>query len=116
MKRSLLAIELVTRVIVMAASVFANPALLKKRREGYPNPDGGTTATGNAAAEKSAADAPKLLKDQTKAAEGDIRDQDQIKHSQDSRLPEVGAPQHVTTTGVTEKQIKHAPNANAAAE
>src|SRR2546422_5806372 len=39
--RSLLAIALVTGFIFMASSVFANPALLKKRHEGYPNPDGG---------------------------------------------------------------------------
>jgi hypothetical protein len=113
MKRSLLAIALVTGLIFMASSVFANPALLKKRHEGYPNPDGGTTATGATAAEKSAADAPKELKGQNKAAEGDIRDQDQIKHSQDSRLPEVVAPHHVTTKGVTENQIKNATKVNA---
>src|SRR5438552_18262204 len=106
MKRSLLMIALVTGFIFMSSAVFANPALLKKRHEGYPNPDGGTTATGEVAAEKSAADAPKVLKDQTKAAEGDIRDQDQIKHRQDSRLPEVVAPHHVTTKGGTENQPK----------
>ena len=113
MKHALLVIALATGFIFMAASVFANPALLKKRHEGYPNPDGGTTATGEVAAEKSAADAPKVLKDQTKAAEGDIRDQDQIKHRQDSRLPEVVAPHHVTTKGVTENQIKDATKVNA---
>jgi hypothetical protein len=113
MKRALLAITLVTGFIFMASSVFANPALLKKRHEGYPNPDGGTTATGATAAEKSATNAPKVLKDQNKAAEGDIRDQDQIKHSENSRLPEVVAPHHVTSKGVTENQIKEATKVNA---
>src|SRR3989442_10983563 len=80
MKRSLLMIALVTGFIYMSSAVFANPALLKKRHEGYPNPDGGTTATGEKAALKSAEDAPKTLKEQNKSAEGDIRDQDQIKH------------------------------------
>src|SRR5207245_9400792 len=91
MKRSLLMIALVTGFIFMSSAVFANPALLKKRHEGYPNPDGGTTATGEKAALKSAEDAPKTLKEQNKSAEGDIRDQDQIKHSKSSRHPE-----HVT--------------------
>ena len=113
MKRSLLLIALVTGFIFMASSVFANPALLKKRHEGYPNPDGGTTATGEKAALKSAEDAPKTLKEQTKSAEGDIRDQDQIKHSESSRLPEVVAPHHVTSKGVSENQIKEATKVNA---
>src|SRR5437667_6661927 len=113
MKHALLVIALATGFIFMAASVFANPALLKKRHEGYPNPDGGTTATGETAAEKSAADAPKALKEQIKSAEGDIRDQDQIKHSESSRLPEVVAPHHVTSKGVTENQIKEATKVNA---
>ena len=55
MKHTLLVIALATGFIFMAASVFANPALLKKRHEGYPNPDGGTTASGEVAAEHSAA-------------------------------------------------------------
>ncbi len=113
MKRALIAIALATGFIFMASSVFANPALLKKRHDGYPNPDGGTTATGESAASKSAADAPKVLKDQNRAAEGDIRDQDQIKHSEGSRLPEVVAPHHVTSKGVTENQIKEATKVNA---
>src|SRR5437879_12251472 len=100
MKRSLLMIALVTGFIFMSSAVVANPALMKKRHEGYPNPDGGTTATGESAAEKSAADAPKLLKNQTQAAEGHIRAQDQIKHSQDSPLPDVVATHHVTRKGV----------------
>jgi len=113
MKRSLLLIALVTGFIFAASSVFANPGLLKKRHEGYPNPDGGTTATGEKSALKSAEDAPKVLKDQTKSAEGDIRDQDQIKHNEGSRLPEVVAPHHVTGKGVTENQIKEATKVNA---
>jgi len=113
MKRSLLMIALVTGVIFMSSAAFANPAQLKKRHEGYPNPDGGTTATGEKAALKSAEDAPKTLKEQNKSAEGDIRDQDQIKHSESSRLPEVVAPHHVTSKGVTENQIKEATKVNA---
>ena len=113
MKHTLLAIALATGFIFMASSVFANPALLKKRHEGYPNPDGGTTATGESAELKSAEDAPKALKHQLKDAEGDIRDQDQIKHSEHSRLPEVVAPHHVMGKGVTENQIKEATKVNA---
>src|SRR5437879_6602020 len=112
MKRSLLMIALVTGFIFMSSAVFANPALLKKRHEGYPNPDGGTTATGEKAALKSAEDAPKTLKEQTKSAEGDIRDQDQIKHSESSRLPEVVAPHHVTSKGVTENQDRKSTRLN----
>ena len=49
MKRSLLAIALVSGFLFMVSSAFANPALLKKKHEGYPNEGGGTTATGAAA-------------------------------------------------------------------
>ncbi len=113
MKRSLLAIALVTGFIFMASSVFANPALLKKRHEGYPNPDGGTTATGASAAEKSAADAPKDLTQQNRDSLGGVADENQLKKSQDSRLPAVVGPSHVTTKGVTENQIKEATKVNA---
>ncbi len=113
MTRSLLAIALVTGFIFMASSVFANPALLKKRHAGYPNPDGGTTATGAKAAETSALDTPKELEKQNRDAIGGVADETQLKHSQDSRLPAVVGPGHVTTKGVTENQIKDATKVNA---
>jgi hypothetical protein len=113
MKRSLLMIALLTGFIFMASSVFANPALLKKRHEGYPNPDGGTTATGEKAALKSVEDAPKPLMNQNREAIGGVADESQLKHSQDSRLPAVVGPGHVTTKGVTENQIKDATKVNA---
>ena len=113
MKHTLLVIALATGFIFMAASVFANPALLKKRHEGYPNPDGGTTATGEVAAEKAAADAPKELEKQNRDAIGGVADETQLKHTQDSRLPAVVGTGHVTTKGVTENQIKDATKVNA---
>lgn len=67
MKRSLLAIALVSGFIFMVSSAFANPSLLKKH-EGYPNEGQGSTATGAAATEKSATEAPKVLKGQSDAA------------------------------------------------
>src|SRR2546425_12877443 len=97
MKRSLLMIALVTGFIFMSSAVFANPALLKKRHEGFPNPDGATTDPGEKAALKSAEDAPKTLKEQNKSAEGDIPDQDQIKHSANAPSPEVIAPRPGTS-------------------
>ena len=113
MKRSLLTIAFVTGFIFMASSVFANPAMLKKRHDGYPNPDGGTTATGDKAALKSAEEAPQALTKQNREAVGGIADETQLKHSQDSRLPAVVGPGHVTTKGVTENQIKDATKVNA---
>jgi len=113
MKRALLTIALVTGFIFMASSVFANPALLKKRHEGYPNPDGGTTATGESAGLKGAQDTPKELKNQNRESHGGVADETQLKHSQDSRLPAVVGPGHVTTKGVTENQIKDATKVNA---
>lgn len=113
MKRSLLMIALVTGFIFMASSVFANPAMLKKRHEGYPNPDGGTTATGDKAALKGAEDAPKELTQQNRDALGGVADESQLNKSQDSRLPAVVGPGHVTTKGVTENQIKDATKVNA---
>jgi hypothetical protein len=63
MKRSLLAIALVSGFMFMVASAFANPALLKKH-DGYPTDGKGTTATGAAAEMKSAENAPKVLRGQ----------------------------------------------------
>ena len=48
MKRSLLAIAVISGLMFMASSAFANPALLKKKHEGYPNEGKGTTAVAQA--------------------------------------------------------------------
>jgi hypothetical protein len=113
MKRALLTTALVTGIIFMASSVYANPALLKKRHDGYPNPDGGTTATGASASQKAAAEAPKELEKQNREAIGGVANEGQLKRTQDSRLPAVVGPGHVTTKGVTENQIKEATKVNA---
>lgn len=114
MKRALLTIALATGFIFMASSVFANPAMLKKRHEGYPNPDGGTTATGDKAGLKAAEDAPKELKTQNRQAIGGVADETQLKHSQDSRLPAVTGPGHVAgSQGVSDAHIKDATKVNA---
>lgn len=91
-----------------ATATFANPAMMKKH-EGYPGDDGkGTTAVGDAASLKGAADAPKELKGQLKSAgEGDR----QLKRGGDSRLPTVIDPGYVGK-GVTEGHIKDATKAN----
>jgi hypothetical protein len=114
MKRALLATALVTGIIFMASSVFANPALLKKRHDGYPNPDGGTTATGATAAQKAAAEAPKELEKQNREAIGGVANEGQLKRTQDSRLPAVTGPGHVGSHGVSEGHIKEATKAHAA--
>ena len=67
MKRSLLAIALVSGFIFMVSSAFANPSLLKKH-DGYPNEGQGSTAVGAAAEMKSAESAPKVLKGQSDEA------------------------------------------------
>lgn len=71
MKRSLFAIALVSGFMFLAVSAFANPALLKKQHDGYPNQGKGTTATGEAAELKADADAPKTLKEQLQAESKD---------------------------------------------
>jgi hypothetical protein len=113
MKRSLLAIAVISGFMFLASSAFANPALLKKKHEGYPNQGQGTTATGDAAGLKSAADAPKELKNQNREALGGVANETQLKRGEDSRLPAVVGPSHVTTQGVTENQIKDATKVNA---
>ena len=113
MKRSLLAIALVSGFMFIAVSAFANPALLKKKHEGYPNEGQGTTAVGENAKLKSAEDAPKELKNQLRDATGGVQNESQLKGSEDSRLPAVVGPGHVTTKGVTENQIKNATKVNA---
>jgi hypothetical protein len=108
MKRSLLAFAVISGFMFLASSVFANPALLKKKHEGYPNQGQGTTATGEAALEKSFDTAPKMMKDKLKASEEDTRagnvmtdDPRQRKHP--------GYPE----AGVSEGHIKNATKVNA---
>ena len=113
MKRTVLGLALVAGFMFMISSAFANPALLKKAHEGYPNEGAGTTATGEAATLKSAEDAPKDLKNQNRDALGGVENQDQLKRSEDSRLPAVMGSGHVTSKGVTENQIKEATKVNA---
>jgi hypothetical protein len=111
MKRTLLAIALVSGFMFVASSVFANPALLKKH-EGYPSDDGkGTTATGTTALEKSLDTAPKALKNQNMEATGGQNDT--LKRGEVRSLPTPTGPGHVTSKGVTENQIKEATKVNA---
>ena len=109
MKRSLLAIAVISGLMFLASSAFANPALLKKKHEGYPNEGQGTTATGAGALEKSLDKAnPKMMKEKLKASEDNTRagnvmtdDPRQRKHP--------GYPEH----GVAEGHIKNATKVNA---
>jgi hypothetical protein len=90
--------------------VLANPAMMKKH-EGYPSDDGkGTTATGAAALEKAAADAPKELKEQTTSATGGQTDS--LKRGEARSLPTPTGPGYVGK-GVTEDHIKDATKVNA---
>lgn len=111
MKRSLIAIAVVSGFLFMVSSAFANPALLKKH-EGYPTDDGkGTTASGEAAKLKSAEDAPKALKHQNMDATGGQNDT--LVRGEARSLPKPTGPGHVTSQGVTENQIKEATKVNA---
>jgi hypothetical protein len=113
MKLSLLALALGLGFVFMASSSFANPAMMKKH-PGYPDETGKTTTdTGTTALTKSAEDAPKDLKNQLRDATGGVPDQGQLKHREDSRLPDVVGPGHVTTKGVTENYIKEGTKVNA---
>ena len=109
MKPSLLAIALVAGFTFMVTSAFANPALLKKH-EGYPTDGQGTTATGAAAAEKAAQDAPKTLKQQNMAATGGQADT--LKRGEARALPNPTGPGYVQG-GVTNNHIPSATKANA---
>lgn len=111
MKRSLLAIAVVSGFLFMVSSAFANPALLKKKHEGYPNEGSGTTATGEAAELKAAEDAPKTLKQQNMEATGGQNDT--LIRGEARSLPTPTGPGHVTSKGVTENQIKEATKVNA---
>ncbi len=108
MKRSLLAIAVISGLMFLASSTFANPALLKKKHEGYPNEGQGTTAVGAGALEKSLDTAPKMMKEKLKASEDNTRagnvmtdDPRQRKHP--------GYP----NAGVAEGHIKNATKVNA---
>lgn len=93
-----------------ATAAFANPALMKKH-EGYPSDDGkGTTATGEAAAQKSAEDAPKELKQQNKDASGG--QDDTLKRGEARSLPSPTGHGYVGK-GVTDDHIKDATKVNA---
>lgn len=110
MKRTLLGIALVSGFMFIASSVFANPALLKKH-EGYPDESGkATTATGDAAALKAAAEAPKALKDQNLSATGGQNDS--LKRGEARALPTPTGPGYVGK-GVSENHIKAATKVNA---
>ena len=110
MKRSLLAIALVSGFMFMVSSAFANPALLKKH-EGYPNEGQGSTAVGAAANLKGAEDAPKELKNQNRDASGG--QDDTLKRGEARSLPTPTGPGYVGK-GVTEDHIKDATKVNAA--
>lgn len=107
MKRSLLTIAVISGLMFLASSVFANPALLKKKHDGYPNEGQGTTATGEAAGLKSAADAPKTLKGQLQAESKDRAGNVATDDPRQRKHP--GYPE----AGVTEGHIKNATKVNA---
>jgi hypothetical protein len=108
MKRSLLAIALVSGFVFMVSSAFANPSLLKKH-EGYPNEGQGSTAVGAAAELKSAEAAPKVLKGQSDAA-GTSADRAGNVITDDPRQRQhPGYP----NAGVVENHIKNATKVNA---
>lgn len=99
----------VVAFLAFTAAAFANPAMMKKH-EGYPGDDGkGTTAVGEAANLKGAEDTPKELKNQLRDASGGMGDQ--LKRSEDSRIPAVKDPGYVGK-GVTEGHIKDATKAS----
>ena len=108
MKRSLLAIALVSGFMFIAVSAFANPAMLKKH-DGYPNAGQGTTATGAAAEMKSAEDAPKVLQGQNDAAGTSADRAGNVMGADPRQRTHPGYP----NAGVVENQIKDATRANA---
>ena|SRR5713226_1577666 len=110
MKRSLLAITLVSGFMFMVSSAFANPALMKKH-DGYPDETKKAhTAVGDAAKLKAAEDAPKVLKKQSDAAGTTSADRAGNVATDDPRQRKhPGYPDH----GVTENMIKNATKVNA---
>jgi hypothetical protein len=114
MKHILFALALILGFAFLTSVASANPAMMKKH-PGYPDETGkATTDTGATALTKGAEDAPKDLKNQLREANGGVADQSQLKRRDDSRLPDVVGPGHVTTKGVTENYIKDATKVNAA--
>lgn len=109
MKRTLLAIALVSGVLFLASSVFANPALLKKKHEGYPNEGSGTTAVGEAAKLKSAEEAPKALKGQLSEAGTSADRAGNVITDDPRQRKHPGYPEN----GVTENHVKNATKVNA---
>jgi hypothetical protein len=109
MKRSLLAIAVISGFMFLASSAFANPALLKKKHEGYPNQGQGTTATGEGAALKSAEDAPKTLGGQLKEAGTSSDRAGNVATDDPRQRKHPGYPE----AGVTEGHIKNATKVNA---
>ena len=109
MKRSLLAITVVSGFMFMASSAFANPALLKKH-DGYPDETKkATTGVGEAAKLKAAADAPKVLKGQSDAAGTSADRAGNVATDDPRQRKHPGYPEH----GVTENHIKNATKVNA---
>jgi hypothetical protein len=110
MKRSLLAIAVISGFMFLASSAFANPALMKKH-DGYPDETKkATTAVGAAAAEKAAQDAPKTLKEQNTSSSGGQNDT--LKRGEARALPTPTGPGYVGK-GVAENHIKDATKVNA---
>ena len=108
MKRSLLAIALVSGFIFMVSSAFANPSLLKKH-EGYPNEGQGSTAVGAAAEMKSAESAPKVLQGQSDAAGTSADRAGNVMTDDPRQRKHPGYPEK----GVTENHVKDATKVNA---
>jgi hypothetical protein len=114
MKLSLFAFALVLSFVFMASSSFANPAMMKKH-PGYPDETGkASTAVGEAAIVKSAEESSQeAVKKQNFNARGGVSDHDQLKRNENSRIPDVVGPGHVTTKGVSENYIKEGTKVNA---
>ena len=71
-------------------------------------------ATGEGATLKAQEDAPKLLNKQIRESVGGVPDQDQLKRTEDSRVPVVVGPGHVGgSKGVSENMLKEATKVNA---
>ena len=109
MKRSLLMIAVISGLMFLASSAFANPALLKQKHDGYPNQGQGTTDTGETAKLKSAEDAPKVLKNQSDAAGTSADRAGNVATDDPRQRKHPGYPDH----GVTENMIKNATKVNA---
>ncbi len=114
MKLSLFALALVLSFVFMASTSFANPAMMKKH-PGYPDETGkASTAVGEAASLKAAEEPANVaIKKQNNDARGGVSDHDQLKRNENSRLPDVVGPGHVTTKGVSENYIKEGTKVNA---